>query len=81
MSSPLLTNEHRTPDAARRNPRAGDILKRGPLMRRVVERESGNVWYVNNAGARRLCWISTWINWARKAEVVAHVSALDGVTK
>jgi hypothetical protein len=56
------------------DPQPGDKLyKLGDagkhLSRQVVRREDNDIFYVTHHGKERKCWISTWLEWARMAEV------------
>lgn len=51
------------------NPLPGDVLCKGKLRRTVTRVLSGSVYYQNAHGRESNCWITTWIQWCRKAEV------------
>lgn len=58
----------------KKDPLAGDVLTKGTRTRRVTMVEQNIITYELTTGGgkpRNLqCWISTWRDWARKAEVV-----------
>ena len=59
----------------RNDPQPGDILSkpgsRGSRYKRiVVERgESQLIYKTHSDGVERTCWLSTWMDWARNADV------------
>lgn len=58
----------------RLDPQAGDlIVKLGSagrkLSRYVVKRENFDITYRDQSGKERTCWITSWNEWARMAEV------------
>lgn len=55
------------------DPRPGDVVKKGNLTRRVTGVDGYEItWYREGAysNMRRDCWISTWREWCRNAEVI-----------
>jgi hypothetical protein len=60
------------------DPRPGDVLaktsKAGKkIERHVVEVDGYDIWYTDGKKTdRHLCFISTWMQWARAAEVVTR---------
>lgn len=52
------------------DPKAGDRIAKGKLTRRVTEVQRSEIWYLNRNDGLNKCWISTWREWARKAEVL-----------
>jgi hypothetical protein len=54
------------------DPKAGDVLRKNSLSRRVVEVASMDVYWCRDGSDRRVqpAWISTWRTWARDAEVL-----------
>jgi hypothetical protein len=55
-------------------PAKGDKLTKGKLSREVVDVKEGvHVYYRKKPdGPVSSCWITTWQDWCRKAEVVAR---------
>lgn len=56
------------------DPQPGDEIYRvlgsgARTTRKVVKRVNNDITYVVNGGKQRTCWISTWMDWARMAEV------------
>ena len=55
------------------DPKPGDSIRKtmssGWITRTVVNRR-GNCIFYQTKGKERACWISTWVDWARKAEVI-----------
>lgn len=70
-----MSNEERNP---KRDPAAGDRIKVGNWVRRVISRDGYkgyNITYIREgrtpqSDRRGACWISTWETWARKGEVL-----------
>lgn len=54
------------------DPRAGDVVRKFAGGERHVQKvEGGDIFYSRfSSGALRRCWISTWRDWCRGAEVV-----------
>lgn len=56
------------------DPRNGDVLRFGKFLREVTGRSMHEVTYTRYSPSARKphqgCWISTWQDWARKAEVI-----------
>lgn len=59
----------------RQDPQVGDYLYKisessGKRMsRRVVRRDVNDIYFVDQHGKERMCWITTWCEWARMAEL------------
>jgi hypothetical protein len=69
------SNDQRNP---LRDPRKGDIVRKGELLRTVTDRRGNDIWYVSNGRKKSgLVWISTWRSWCCGAEVVTDLSALE----
>ncbi len=55
------------------DPQAGDIIEKvsthgGVTRRRTVTRRDGNdIYYTDQSGQAKKCWISSWLEWARMA--------------
>lgn len=59
----------------RKEPKAGDHIRKGKVERTVIAYSGGNVEYFNlkASGCRsniKNCWITTWQDWCRNAEVL-----------
>lgn len=59
-------------------PKPGDVIRKGAVTRTVCAvpgYSSNDVWYwTKDPEVKRNCWITTWQDWAKKAEVL-HVAA------
>lgn len=62
-AKPTTPQETRDP---RLDPRKGDVLQKGNRKRVVEMRVENTV----NYNGERWCWITTWQDWAKKAEVL-----------
>jgi hypothetical protein len=52
------------------DPQPGDTLIKDGRTRTVVRREGGDIWYEGASVIRKHCLITTWLEWANKADVV-----------
>ena len=56
------------------DPQPGDVVHRGERHRAVISRHGGDIWYdTKEGGPLKNCWITTWQDWAKKADLV-HVA-------
>ena len=63
--------ENRDP---RKDPRPGDMVAKGAKQRRVDARRGSEIDYTDiQSGKKKNCWITTWNDWCRDAEVL-HVA-------
>ena len=67
---PTETNE-RDP---RIDPQPGDSLTKkstsgSTLTRTVTARKGNDIWYLGASARERNCWITTWQEWAKGAEI------------
>ena len=54
------------------NPQIGDMVKlRDGKFRRVINRSENNIFYLDHNNKRQKCWIITWIEWGRRADVIS----------
>lgn len=58
------------------DPQPGDFLSKVSstnrrMTRRVTVRAGNDIKYCDHNGKEKICWISTWMDWAREAEVEA----------
>jgi hypothetical protein len=58
----------------RRDPQVGDRVMKNSTIRNVRKREGGDITYLVETGPAskpKLCWITTWQDWCKGAEVLA----------
>jgi hypothetical protein len=72
MQAPTGAKVERMERDPRVNPKAGDLLTKNGLSRRVVEVASLDVYWRREGSDRRVqpAWISTWREWAKNSDVV-----------
>jgi hypothetical protein len=78
-SQARTTGRREIRNASERNPRidprVGDVLRQGHLQRSVYHRHGSDVYYEKGSNNRSTCcWITTWREWARGAEVLKRGS-------
>lgn len=55
----------------RKEPRPGDVVRKGQITRTVTEFDQNNVRYRSSVRSMiGFCWITTWQTWAAGAEVI-----------
>lgn len=53
------------------DPRAGDVVQKGKVIRQVARSHAGNIHYTSNTKSTpSVCWITTWCDWCKKATVI-----------
>lgn len=64
------------------DPQPGDVVAKtlisGRKTRTVCRREGGDVWYTDENGKEKNCWITTWAGWCVGARIVKTVSEGHG---
>jgi len=58
----------------RNDPRAGDYIAKMSganrrMTRMVLKRVNNDITFRDQSGKERTCWLTTWMDWAREAEV------------